>query len=258
MANEAPKWERLSFQKSVVITGAGSGIGRATAQEFASHGYHCILVGRNRENLQQTQKLAPKSEILIFDFNKLENIADYFHQHLMPFKDQIRVLVNNAGVFQKGPAYGTDLSVWQTMLRVNFLAPVELTKVILPWMKKEQNGSIVNVSSTLGLRPIPDTSAYSSSKAAMLSWTASLALECGPFGVRANCVCPGLVDTPIQFFHHLPAAEKSKQVEAMKGLQPLQRIGAPDEIARAIFFLGSESSSWTTGAVLNVDGGINI
>ncbi|MBL7670562.1 MAG: SDR family oxidoreductase [Bdellovibrionaceae bacterium] len=248
----------MDQKKSVIITGAGSGIGRATAQVFAQHNYHCILVGRNQKNLQQTQKLAPNSDIICFDFNELDNIADFFFQQLGPFKEQIHVLVNNAGVFQKGPVFETDLSIWQTMLRVNLLAPVELTKVVIPWMKEKQTGAIINISSTLGLRPIPDTSAYSSSKAAMISWTASLALECGPFGIRANCVCPGLVDTPIQHFHHLPASEKARQVEAMKGLQPLQRIGAPEEIARAIYFLASEESSWTTGAVLNVDGGINI
>jgi NAD(P)-dependent dehydrogenase (short-subunit alcohol dehydrogenase family) len=248
----------MENQKCVVITGAGTGIGRATAQEFSDHGYHCILVGRNKDNLQQTQKLAPKSTILIFDFNKLEDISPFFNQHLAPFKNQIFALVNNAGVFQRGPAFGTELAIWQEMLRVNFLAPVELTKVVIPWMKELKTGSIVNVSSTLGLRPIPETSAYASSKAAMISWTASLALECGPFGVRVNCVCPGLVDTPIQHFHHLPPLEKAKQVEAMKCLQPLQRIGAPEDIARSIYFLASPSSSWTTGAVLNVDGGINI
>ena len=128
---------------------------------------------------------------------------------------------------------------------------------IYPLMKPAFSHNIVNVSSTLGLRPTADTSAYSATKAAMVNWTHSLALGLGAQNIRANCVCPGLVDTPIHPFHDQPAERKQITLQKMAHMQPLGRIGTPEEIAKAIYFLACEDSSWTTGSVLSVDGGIN-
>ena len=125
-------------------------------------------------------------------------------------------------------------------------------------MKTGNNNSIVNVSSTLGLKPTADTSAYSASKAAMNNWTQSLALALGSKKIRANCVCPGLVDTPIHSFHSLSIPEKEKTLQKLSPMQPLGRVGKSEEIAQSIYFLASEESAWTTGAILSVDGGINI
>lgn len=270
----------MTKSKIAIITGAGSGIGQATAIEFSKNGYQCILVGRTLEKLQQTASLISqlqaskesqisrnlasrnpipnKPQTLVFDFQNLQDIYGFFHDNLSSQKADIEVLVNNAGVYSPSSLESSELDLWQRMMAINFLAPVELTKAVYPWMKANQTGSIVNVSSTLGLRPIPQAAAYAASKAAMNSWTSSLAMEAGPFGVRVNGVCPGLVDTPIHSFFHLPPAERKVQTDSLKSRQPLQRIGTPEEIARAIYFLASADSAWTTGALLNVDGGINL
>ena len=100
--------------------------------------------------------------------------------------------------------------------------------------------------------------AYAATKAALINWTQSLARELGPSGVRANCVCPGIIDTPIHPFHALSPDAKKKVKDQMRELQPLGRIGEADEVAEAIVFLALEKSKWTTGAILNVDGGINL
>jgi NAD(P)-dependent dehydrogenase (short-subunit alcohol dehydrogenase family) len=130
---------------------------------------------------------------------------------------------------------------------------VRLTHALLTHLEKNR-GVVINVSSNLGLRPIPRTSAYSASKAAMINWTQSLAIELGPTGVRANCVCPGIIDTPIQAFHGQSAEQKA----ALGNLQPIGRIGVPDDVAYAIWSLCGPGSEWMTGSVLTVDGGISL
>jgi NAD(P)-dependent dehydrogenase (short-subunit alcohol dehydrogenase family) len=142
--------------------------------------------------------------------------------------------------------------------QVNLFGPIQWTQMVMPLLEKSGHGSIVNVSSTLGLRAGATSGAYSAAKAAMNSWTQSLAIEYGPKKVRVNAICPGIVDTPIHSFHSLPDQDKEKSLQAMAKLQPLGRIGRPEEIAEAIYFLASEQSAWTTGAVLSVDGGINL
>ena len=104
--------------------------------------------------------------------------------------------------------------------------------------------------------PIPNTAGFSPSKAALINWTASFAKEAGVDGVRVNCVCPGIIDTPIQAFHAAP--NKAELLASMAGLQPLGRIGTPDDVAHMIWSLAGPGSEWTTGAVVTVDGGINL
>ena len=129
---------------------------------------------------------------------------------------------------------------------------------IYPLMKPGLGHSIVNVSSTLGLRPIENVSAYCATKAAMISWTETMALELGAQNIRVNCVAPGLVDTPIHPFHSQAPEKKQQSLEKLAPMQPLGRVGTAEEIARSIYFLASEDSAWTTGATLSVDGGINL
>ena len=247
------------MKKAVIVTGASSGIGAATALEFSNHNYFVFLAGRNEERLAAVaEKCKSGASILKMDFQKPETIEKYA-KHLNERPDvDVEVLVNNAGIFESHEFLNGGIDPWRSQFEVNLFASVLWTQKVLPLFIKKNRGSIVNVSSTLGIKPIPNTSAYSASKAAMISWTHSLALELGPKGIRVNCVAPGLVDTPIQAFHHLPPEEYKKQKQARGPLQPLGRVGEPEEIAKSIYFLGSEQSSWTTGAVLNVDGGINI
>ena len=247
------------MKKAVIITGAGSGIGEATCLEFAKNGYFIFLLGRRIEALQkvlshfQNQGLA-----LACDLKNLASVRSTVQTILNQADVQVTTLVNNAGVYVRKYFEESSDDLWLDQFDTNLFGAVRITREVYPFFKKQKSGSIINVSSTLGLSPSAGVSAYSASKAAMVNWTQTLALEGGPFGIRANCVCPGIVDTPIHGFHNLDEKRKSRALTLMQELQPLQRIGTSSEVAASIFFLGSEASAWTTGAVLAVDGGINL
>lgn len=240
------------IKKAVVITGASSGIGAATAQLFSDKGYFVFLLGRNEERLHEVAlNCRNGASLLKVDLNN-ESQVNKYTQHLFERPDvAVEVLVNNAGIFEKHDFLHNGLDVWRRQFETNLFGAIHLTQKLIPLFLVRGHGSIINVASTLGLKPVPQTSAYSASKAAMINWTQALALELGPQNIRVNCVCPGIVDTPLHSFQR-------ETVQSMAHIQPLQRIGKPEEIAEAIYFLSSPQSNWTTGAVLAVDGGINL
>lgn len=244
------------------ITGAGTGIGAATAELFAKAGWDLILVGRRTALLEATAlKLQTAYDCTATAFtldvtspDSKQEAASWLKQNTK-MAERISAVVHNAGIVErKGTLDSTDES-WHRTFETNLFGVVRLTQALYPFLKLNK-GAIVNVSSTLGLRPIPETAAYSASKAALINWTASFAKEAGADGVRVNCVCPGIIDTPIQTFHHAPNREAL--IEAMANLQPLGRIGKPEDVAHMIWALAGPGSEWTTGAVVTVDGGINL
>lgn len=246
------------MKKAALITGASSGIGAATAIEFAKNGYFVYLMGRNRERLSEVAlQCQSGASLLACDITDCKAVDKRLHEMTSIKVHRVEVLVNSAGIFERHNIEQGSDEIWQRQFETNLLAPVRITRSLFPYFKSQGGGSIVNVSSTLGLRTQGPTSSYSAAKAAMINWTCSLAQEGGPFQIRANCVCPGIIDTPIHSFHSLDTSEKKITMEKMAKLQPLGRIGSPEDIARAIYFLGGENSSWTTGAILPVDGGIN-
>jgi NAD(P)-dependent dehydrogenase (short-subunit alcohol dehydrogenase family) len=246
--------------KTVVITGASSGIGAATAILFSKHGYDVLLLGRNHSKLEEVRlKCNPRVQSinLAFDLNEVEKYKD----ELLAALDKLSplyCLVNNAGIFQSASIEKEGLDEWYTQFELNLFSAVKLNKIVWPILKKSKGSSIVNISSTLGLKPTSSTAAYSASKAAMINYSIALAQAGAPFYIRVNCICPGIVDTPIHGYKNLPVDEANKVISQLNQLQPLNRIGKPEEVANAIYFLGSENSSWTTGSILSVDGGINI
>lgn len=234
--------------KSVVITGAGSGIGRSTALLFARNNYHVFLLGRDARKLRITHLECGDATSIVCDITQAEEVNVAAKQILSTHKN-VETLINNAGTFTYKTFDQQTEEEWLGQFQVHVLGAVRLTKALWPSFVKNKKGSIVNVSSTLGIRPTAGTGAYSAMKAAQVSWTQSLALEGAPHGIRVNCVAAGIVDTPI----HPPGA-----ILQMQNAQPLGRVGRPDEIAQSIYFLASENSAWTTGSILHVDGGINL
>lgn len=249
------------MKEAVVITGASSGIGEATAYKFASEGFDLLLIGRSSEKLAKVKTQAQARNINV----KIETLSmDLKHFDPSKLTEKLThlsaptILVNNAGVYTQNRPDDTHIDVWKEMFDVNVFGSVKITQTLWSIFKENKKGSIVNVASTLGIKPTPGTSAYSASKAAMVNWTLSLAQEGGEFGIRANAICPGIVETPIHDFYSAPAVAKDKIYAGITALQLLKKMGRPEYIAESIFFFGSEQSTWTTGAIHNIDGGINI
>lgn len=235
--------------RKVLITGAGTGIGAATAALFHEKGCHVVLVGRRRETLNAAAQNLKNSTIEICDLQDPKQI-----EALVKKTGSIDILVNNAGIIERGNLADQPIMSWRKQYETNVFGPVLLTQMFLKNMISAKKGSIINVASSLGVRPVAGTSAYSSSKAAMISWTQALALEVAPYGIRVNCVAPGIVDTPILTGHQgsLSGEDKVK----LGKLHPLGRLGRPEDIAQAIYYLST--TEWTTGATLTVDGGISL
>lgn len=249
----------LNETQTVVISGASSGIGAEIARRFSREGYQLLLFGRDETRLKKVKADCKnkQTEFLAFDlleFNKHHKAIEYKLANL----PQPTILINNAGIFHEGLLNQTTTETWTSLFNVNLLSAIQLTQMFWPIFKKNSKGSVVNISSTLGLKPTANTGAYSAIKAAMINWTQSLALEGGEYHIRANCICPGIVDTPIHTFFHLPVEEKLAATRQMAQYQLLHEIGKPTDIAEATYFLATEASRWTTGSVLSVDGGINI
>ena len=249
-----------SKQKNlVIISGGGTGIGRACAQrlsQWAGTPTSVLVIGRNEKNLFDTLSLLPagnfKAVCDLSSTSSIENLKKTIAAIGLP----ISGLINNAGIIERKLFVETDETHWRKQFEVNFFGAVSLTRLILPFMIKEKQGHVINISSTLGARPITATTAYSASKAALINWTKGLAIEMSPHNIRVNCICPGIVETPIWEIFGKKDSESEKTRKILSEAQPLKRMGTPEEIAQAVSYFFE--STWTTGAILDVDGGINL
>lgn len=243
--------------KKVIVTGASSGIGRATALKFVENGATVIAVGRNQKELsllqEQAQGTSGTIKSALTDVREttqidelVANIADDF--------GEIDVLVNAAGIIGNGSIETTTLDDWDKMLNVNLRAVFYLMQKCVPHLEKAK-GNIVNVSSVTGLRAFPNVLAYCVSKAAIDQLTRCTALELAPKGVRVNAVNPGVVVTNLHKRGGMADENYEKFIEHSKTTHPLGRAGEPGEIAELIYFLASEKAAWITGATYEIDGG---
>jgi NAD(P)-dependent dehydrogenase (short-subunit alcohol dehydrogenase family) len=237
---------------SVIITGASSGIGQSLARTFSDRGWTTLLVARNEERLRQVSGELPNSTYRVCDLGEPQEI-----QALKEDLEnrQVDALINNAGVYQPQAIDDHSDAPWEQQLQTNLMGAVRLTRLCWPALQR-QKGCILNISSTLGIRPIPGTAAYSASKAAMNNWTLSLALEGAPHGIRANAICPGIVDTPIHSYVGSDRPEDQKIYQQVQGLQPLGRTGRPEDIASMAYHFCQPEAQWMTGSILNIDGGM--
>jgi NAD(P)-dependent dehydrogenase (short-subunit alcohol dehydrogenase family) len=241
-------------ENCVLVTGAGSGIGTEIAKLYSSKGFEVWLLGRNPKKLETvSQCLEGKSQIFPCDLNDLDQIEKISRNILSSQKGKtLKCLIHNAGLIKRVPFVDSTRSEWQESFNVHLLGPVILTQALLPLMYPAAPAYIVNVSSNLAINPIENTSSYSALKSALLNWTKSLALELASKNIHVNAVAPGIVETPL---HGKWSPEDKKYMDK---LQPLGRVGTPEEIAQSVYFLGSEGASWTTGSILTVDGGISL
>lgn len=228
--------------RRIVITGAGSGIGLATARLFFEHGAKLILIDRDPGALKDFEG---HPDIRVFNVDVTDEAAiDDAIKNGATALGGIDGVVNAAGIMLRGSIRDVSVDQWKRVLDVNLTGTYIVIKSCLSWLEKEPAATIVNIGSGQGLLPnSPDRSAYAASKGGVVNLTRALAAELAP-GIRANSVCPGLVNTPM-----------ASAVKANVNNYALGRLAEPSEIARAVLFLTSNESSYITGAALAADGG---
>jgi len=238
-------------RRRVVISGASSGIGLETARMLASRGAEVCLTARRADTLTAAAKdIGENAWAWPCDVTNPESVATLAAQTKTRW-GAVDGLVNNAGVAPMARLDETTDDVWDEAFAVNVKGPFLLCRELAGLLHAGSSPSVVNVSSNLAVKAIPGMAAYNASKAALNQLTRSLALEWAP-NVRVNAVMPGVVDTPI----HASRGMSSEQVEAIGEIHPMKRVGRPEEVAEMIVFLLSDASSWMTGTIIPVDGGM--
>lgn len=243
--------------KVIIVTGASSGIGKATALLFAESGASVVALGRNTEELNALKTKAQTFEgtlkTQIGDLTETAQTEKIVHETIETF-GQIDVLVNAAGIILNGSVENTTLDEWDEMMNINLRAVFYTSQKCIPHLEKTK-GNIVNVSSVAGLRAFPNVLAYCVSKAAIDQLTRCSALELAPKGIRVNAVNPGVVITDLHKRSGMTEKDYENFLENSKKTHPIGRVGKPEEIAELIFYLASEKASWITGATYEIDGG---
>ena len=243
-------------EKTVLITGASGGMGKAMAKKFSENKANVAL---NDINTQEE-----KLKELVKDIEDNQGVAEYFLADVSNFKEvekmiedikqkfgKIDILINNAGITKDRTLAKMTQEEWQRVIDVNLTGVFNCTKAALPLIIQNQ-GKIINISSLVGLRGNFGQVNYAAAKAGIIGFTKSLSKELGRFGVTVNAIAPGFIETPL-------TENLSEELKVMvKKLTSLGRFGKPEEVAEAVLFLSSDKSNFITGTVLNVDGGLAI
>jgi len=236
-----------------IVTGASSGIGRATARAFGREHARVVAVGRDAAALEDLAAGIERCAIVRADVTEDDAPGRIVREALDAFGG-IDVLVNAAGIIGSGSVEATGDEMWDAMFGINVRAPFRLMREAGPHLVARR-GAIVNVSSVTGLRAFPGLAAYCASKSAVDQLTRCAALDFAPRGVRVNAVNPGVVVTNLHRRSGMPEDQYAKFLERSKETHPMGRAGQPDEIAQLILFLASDRAGWMTGETIAIDGG---
>lgn len=240
-----------------VVTGAGVGIGRAVVERLAEEGAHVVATSRSAGNVDDTvarvRAAGGSAEAVVLDVSDRAAIERVV-AGLVERHGSIGVLVANAGIeLPHGPSVeDTTDDDWDRVFEVNVGGVFRVVRAVLPSMA--DGGSVITVGSINSIIAWPNDAAYTASKGAVLQFTRALALEAAPRGIRANCVCPGVIDTPL-IRSFLDGPDAGRLAADYAAISPLGRMGTPREVADAVLFLASDESTFVTGSALLVDGG---
>ncbi len=246
---------KLLEGKTAVITGAARGIGSAIALKFASEGANIavtdLVVNELAESLiKELEAMGVKAKAYASDASKYGQTEEVVKQIMEDF-GQIDILVNNAGITKDTLLMRMSEEQWDAVITVNLKSVFNFTKAIQPVMLKQRSGSIINMSSVVGVSGNAGQSNYSASKAGMIGFTKSISKEVGSRGIRCNAIAPGFIET--EMTAKLPEDVKKVWVQQI----PLRRGGSPEDVANTALFLASDLSSYVTGQVVHVCGGMN-
>ncbi len=243
--------------KTAIVTGAGAGIGEATALLLARNGAKVVCTDISDSGLRVTDKLQSMGLEAIFvkgDVSEVKSAEQIVSEAIIAY-DQLDILVNNAGVVIPGRVDNTDPEDWDRTMAVNVRGAYLLSKFAIPHLRKTQ-GVIINVASAVALMGAKDRAAYTASKGAIVSLTRAMAVDYMDDKIRVNCICPGTTDTPSlkERLAKFPDPEAARKQFIER--QPLRRFGRPEEIAEGILYLAE--AEFCTGTCLSVDGGMAI
>jgi NAD(P)-dependent dehydrogenase (short-subunit alcohol dehydrogenase family) len=245
--------------KVALITGAGNGQGKAAALLFAREGARLQLIDWDGDAVAATARTindaGGTAHAVAGDVGRAADAQSTVEATLAAF-GRLDILYNNAGIFWPhkgdGPLHLVEEEVWDRVMATNLKGVYLFCKYALPPMMERRSGNIINTSSVGGLRGSEFAQAYSATKGAVITLTKGLAVNYGKYGIRANAICPGGVDTEML----APIFERQRGKEPMAARHPIGRLGTPEDVARLALFLASDDSSWMTGSILTLDGGM--
>ncbi len=244
-------------RRVLLLTGASRGIGHATVKVFSAAGWRVVTVSRQPFPEECPWEMGPEDHIQadLSDANDTVRAIEEIRERLIPDGGRLDALVNNAGISPKGPGgarlgtINTAIDDWKWVLQVNFFSSIMLARGLVEELQQTK-GAVVNVTSIAGSKVHPFAgAAYATSKAALMSLTREMALDFGPLGIRVNAISPGEIDTSILS----PGTEKIVEEQI-----PMRRLGKPAEVAKAIYFLCSDASSYVNGAEIHINGGQHV
>ena len=244
----------MEERKVALVTGATRGIGKAIALELADNGYDIVLNYRNaNDELKQTQKEIEEKNVNCFlvygDISKFEDCENIAKQAMEEF-GRIDVLVNNAGITRDGLIMRMKKEDFESVIDTNLTGTFNMTRNVVPFMIKQKNGRIINLSSVVGITGNAGQTNYSASKAGVIGFTKSLAKEVASRNILVNAIAPGFIETD------MTKVLSDNVKEAILNQIPLKRMGEAKEVAKLVKFLVSDDSKYITGQVINVDGGM--
>lgn len=246
--------------KVAIVTGGSKGVGAGICDVFREEGAHCFVIARHRDaidaKVEELRSRGGRATGVVCDVGKSEPVRAMIEK-VVAEAGRIDVLVNNAGYHNSKGIETLTEEDWDTLLETNLKSMFLCTKYALPHLKKSR-GVVINMSSMVGLVGQPNACAYAATKGGIIAMTKNLAIDLAPYGIRVNVICPGWIQTPLveEWFEKQedPAAARNY----IYSQHPIGRIGTPQEVGRAALFLATEDSAFTTGSVIECDGGITL